>query len=136
MVYAQFYQLSTGCVPGTIPPRFDAAHRAPIEATGDRSVVVIDGRLSVDNMAQIAARECAKRGYVGWRIFKGSSFTNGPPVNAYQPIDDGITVTIGAARLGAKYVGTVSLGGAVIAMTVRFWPSWRAARDDAARLSV
>ena len=88
MIYAQFYQLSTGYVPGTIPPRFNDARRAPIEATGDRSVVVIDGRLSVDNMAQIAASECAKRGYVGWRIFKGSSFANGRPVNAYTPVGD------------------------------------------------
>lgn len=88
MVYIQFYQLSTGYVPGTVPPRFDEAHRAPIEATGDRSVVVVDGRLSIDNIARIAVRECAKRGYVGWRIFKGVSFAGGLPVNAYQPIGD------------------------------------------------
>lgn len=88
MVYVQFYQLSTGYVPGTIPPWFDAAYRAPIEATGDRSVVVIDGRLRTDSIARIAADECAKRGYVGWILFKGLSFADSRPVNAYTPVGD------------------------------------------------
>lgn len=44
MLYAQFYQLSTGYIPGTIPPQF--GEKKIIEATGDRSIVIIGGRLS------------------------------------------------------------------------------------------
>lgn len=45
------------------------------EATGDRSVIVVDGRLSNANVRIIADTECRKRGYVAWAIFVGKSFT-------------------------------------------------------------
>jgi len=62
MIYAQFYHYDTT---GKLA-----------EACGDRSVVIIDARLRMATIGEIAAEECKKRGYVAWAIFKGQSFTN------------------------------------------------------------
>lgn len=102
MIYAQFYQTSTGYVPGSVPPRFDPAHCAPIEACGDRSVVILDARLSNENIGRIARNECAKRGYVGYCIFKGYSFTRSAPISGYWPIASGpVDRTAASAIYGA-----------------------------------
>lgn len=69
MFYAQFYQLSA------IDPL------VTIEACGDRSVVILDGRCSAERNGRIAEHECAKRGYVAWRIFRGDSFTRSAPIS-------------------------------------------------------
>ena len=87
MIYAQFYQMSTGYAPGTIPPEFGAP--TLIEACGDRSVVIIDARLSRDTIGQIAAAECVKRGYVAWRIFKGETFTRSQPISQLWYVSTG-----------------------------------------------
>lgn len=86
MIYAQFFHIGTGFVPGSIPPQFDDAYKRPIEACGDRSVVVIDARLSAETIASIARAECVKRGYVGYRIFKGDSLTRSSPISGYWPV--------------------------------------------------
>jgi hypothetical protein len=65
MIYAQFYQKS-------------AISDETIEACGDRSVIIIDGRLSKFNQMAIATGECSKRGYIAWRLFSGD-FLNGTP---------------------------------------------------------
>ena len=44
-------------------------------AIGDRSVVILDGRITSQRMEDIAATECKKRGYVAYRINRGGSFT-------------------------------------------------------------
>lgn len=62
MIYAQFYQKS-------------AISDEIIEVCGDRSVVIIDGRLSSENIGKIAAECCKQRKYLAWAIFKGESFT-------------------------------------------------------------
>lgn len=46
-----------------------------VPATGDRSVVILDGRVSFDTMRAIAADECKRRGYVAWRVMHGQ-FSN------------------------------------------------------------
>lgn len=79
MHYVQFYTMSTGYIAGTIPPKFGAPEL--IAACGDRSVIVLDGRNSKAAMGDIAARECEKRGYRAWRIFKGDTFTRSAPVS-------------------------------------------------------
>lgn len=61
MIYAQFY-------------KYDLAGKLS-EACGDRSVVILDGRVRSSTLGRIAGVECAKRGYVAWGIFKGDSFT-------------------------------------------------------------
>lgn len=63
MKFIQFYQ----------PSALDA--NETIEASGDRSVVIVDGRLSNRNIGLIAQDECRKRGYVAWSVFQGESFT-------------------------------------------------------------
>ena len=87
MIYAQFYQMSTGYVLGTIPPEFGAP--TLIEACGDRSVIIIDARLSRDTIGQIAAAECVKRGYMAWRIFKGETFTRSQPISQLWYVSTG-----------------------------------------------
>jgi len=62
MIYAQFYHYGLS---GNL-----------VEACGDRSVVIIDARLKSRTIGEIAAKECKKRGYIAWAIFKGESFTN------------------------------------------------------------
>jgi hypothetical protein len=68
MYYVQFYQKS-------------AISDALIEANGDRSVVILDGRCSRQWMGETAAAECKRRGYLAWRIFRGESFTRSAPVS-------------------------------------------------------
>lgn len=75
--YAQFYQLSTGYISGTIPPQF--GQPKPIPACGDRAIIQIDGRLSKRAMGDIAAMECAKRGYIAWQIIAGDSLLTAKP---------------------------------------------------------
>ena len=84
MIYAQFYALDTGDIPGTIPPRFGDKRPAP--ATGDRAVIILDGRGRIDNMHTIAAATARQRGYCGYRIYKGDSFTRSSPLTQYIPI--------------------------------------------------
>jgi len=67
MIYAQFYDYK-------LDGKLD-------EAMGDRSVVIIDGRLSTETIGSIAAAECTKRKYAAWRIFKGETFTRSAPVS-------------------------------------------------------
>jgi len=68
MYYVQFFQKS-------------ANSDAPIEACGDRSVVILDGRGSRFDHNCIAVYECAKRGYIGWQLFKGDTFTRSSPIS-------------------------------------------------------
>lgn len=58
--FAEFYHLRDG--------RY-------VEGVGDRSVIILDGRMSLYNQKFIALQECRKRGYDGFRIARGT-FTN------------------------------------------------------------
>lgn len=73
MLFAQFYQMSTGYIPGTVPPQFGEPKL--IEASGDRSVIVLDGRILESFNDHIVLTECKKRGYIGYSIHKGETFT-------------------------------------------------------------
>lgn len=71
--WVQFLQMSTGYIPGTVPPQFGAP--APIDACGSDGVMPLDGRLSYENMIR-AAKEKAQsmehfRKFVGFRICVG-----------------------------------------------------------------
>lgn len=87
MLFAQFYQLSTGYVPGSIPPRFDDAYKRPIGACGDRAVIVLDARHSNATNDNIARAECEKRGYIGYQIFRGESFTRNRSVSCLRTVE-------------------------------------------------
>ena len=66
--FIQFYRLSTGYIPGTIPPKFDKAHAKPIEALGSDGVLFVDGRWSKSTQHE-KAREYAKaRGFIGYTL--------------------------------------------------------------------
>ena len=62
MVFAEFYHL--GIITGE-----------PIPACGDRAVIILDGRNRTTVHHAIAASECSKRGYIGYTLNRGESFT-------------------------------------------------------------
>jgi hypothetical protein len=68
MIYAQFFQYSA----------IDKSQI--IEACGDRSVIILDGRNSTGVHSALAEQECKKRGYVAYQVFKGGSFTRSKPI--------------------------------------------------------
>ena len=80
MMYAAFYQKS-------------AMSDEIIGACGDRSVVILDGRLNPHTLGEIAAEECKRRGYLAWRIFKGESFTRSRPISQLWYVNDSTPVT-------------------------------------------
>ena len=51
-----------------------------IEATGDRSVIILDGRVNRTTHQQWAQEECASRGYMAWQLMKGPRFTDSWPI--------------------------------------------------------
>jgi hypothetical protein len=59
---------------------------SPIEATGDRSVVVLDGRESLGAQMTFSRAECAKRGYIGFQLFKGDSFSRSTSYTRYESV--------------------------------------------------
>lgn len=73
MIFAQFYQ--KGVVTGKL-----------IEACGDRAVIILDGRRSLRFNTAVAAENCAARGYIGYTLFQGDSFTRCTAVSSYIPI--------------------------------------------------
>lgn len=75
MYWTQFYQ--KGVITGET-----------IEACGDRSVIILDGRNSRRTMGEISAAECAKRGYIAWRVFKGDTFTRSAPISQLWYVDN------------------------------------------------
>lgn len=84
MRFAQFFTMSTGYIPGTIPPEFGTP--SPIEACGSNAVLIIDGRLSLHNARQIAAKAAKERGYVGYAIHQGESFNYSREVVGFKEI--------------------------------------------------
>lgn len=69
--YLQFVQLSTGYIEGSIPPRFDEAHKKPIDKCGSDGVMPIDGRFCDATIHQVARSEAPKRGAIGYKIAHG-----------------------------------------------------------------
>jgi hypothetical protein len=77
MHFAAFYQN---------PVDYGQADISPIEACGDRAVIVLDGRQSHATRVAIAAHECAKRGYVGFSLHMGETFTRSSMVRPIELI--------------------------------------------------
>jgi hypothetical protein len=69
--FAKFYQISTGYISGTIPPKFDEAHKVPISACGSDSIYFFDGRLSLDSCISMARTVCKQRKLTGFTIEAG-----------------------------------------------------------------
>lgn len=75
MKYAQFFQMSTGYVSGTIPPEFRTDAKKPIPACGSDSVFRLDGRFNLATQADAARAECKRRGFVGFTLNAGERYT-------------------------------------------------------------
>ena len=101
MKYVQFYTRSTGYVEGSIPPRFDEALKLPIEACGDRGVMIVDASIRPSKVAAIAASEAVKRGYIGYRVFQGRTFTDAKPISGFWPVPRRTDTTAASASYGA-----------------------------------
>lgn len=84
MRFAQFWTMSTGYMPGTIPPQFGTPK--PIEACGSNGVLIIDGRLSLHNATTIAAKVARERGYIGYAIHQGESFTRSREIVDFKEV--------------------------------------------------
>lgn len=65
MIFAQFYTRA-------VPNKWNDYSDHMVEACGDRSVIILDGRNRVDVHHDIAASECRKRGYIAYQIHSGS----------------------------------------------------------------
>lgn len=74
MVYAQFYQKS-------------AIRNALVEATGDRGVFILDGRNSLATQKADSRAQAEKRGYLGFRIMTGETFTRARTVTGIIVLD-------------------------------------------------
>lgn len=86
LIHAEFYHLSTGYKPGSIPPVFYIDYQKPIQACGDRAVLILDGRNNLKTWQAIAETECKKRGYIGYRIMRGERFTTSKPITKYEGV--------------------------------------------------
>lgn len=75
MRFIQFYNMSTGYIKGTIPPKFSDENKKPIPACGSNSVYKCDGRWSLSTMHRVAKEEAKKRGFIGYSI-ESVSFLN------------------------------------------------------------
>lgn len=83
MQYAQFFNMSTGYIDGSIPPQFDDAHKKPIEACGSDGVLTLDARCSPQFKHDVSAVTCKSRGFVGYRIYQGANFSSATPISEY-----------------------------------------------------
>lgn len=72
MVYVQFYQKSA------------IDEDEIIEACGDRSVIILDGRNTLFTHHSISEAECKRRGYVAWRVFHGETFSRSSPIGSVR----------------------------------------------------
>ena len=69
--WVQFLQHSTGYIPGTVPPQFGKPEL--IDATGDRAVLILDGRNGQETMRRDALRQAQPMLHVlcsGPRLFE------------------------------------------------------------------
>ena len=82
MIYAEFYNLSTGW------PSYTERDIKPIPACGSDSVLILDGRLSLHNMINEAQRVIKMRGnkHCGFTINKGESFSRSRAITGYIPL--------------------------------------------------
>jgi len=86
MIFATFFQMSTGYVKGSAPPIFRDDAKKPIEATGDRATIILDGRHTLQDNIALAKDECAKRGYIGFMLHHGDTLNRSKPITTLQRI--------------------------------------------------
>lgn len=79
MIYAQFWQMS-------VAGYWNNNTSSPVEGCGDRSVIILDGRNNVETHHEIARAECVKRGYIGYSLHRGESFTRSSTIAKFQKV--------------------------------------------------
>lgn len=57
-----------------------------LEGIGDRSVIRLDGRMSIRRMRKIAAQACKERKYDGYSIERGTSLLHTFAMTTVQPV--------------------------------------------------
>jgi hypothetical protein len=77
MHFASFYQN---------PVNYGQPDLSPVEACGDRATIILDGRSKPHTHVYIARRECIKRGYVGFTLHMGETFTRASMVRTLELI--------------------------------------------------
>jgi hypothetical protein len=73
MLYAQFFHRAV----------WPAGTTKIIESCGDRAVIILDGRERSTTHHAISRKECMKRGYLGYRLYRGETFTRSLPITEY-----------------------------------------------------
>ena len=53
-------------------------------AVGDRSVILLDGRLRRDRQLWIAELECRKRGFTHFRLLRGQGLLDARPISDWK----------------------------------------------------
>jgi hypothetical protein len=86
MKFAQFFHLSTGYVPGSIPPAFDAALKKPIPACGSDGILYLDGRWSLRKQVEKSREVCRQRGFLGFTLHAGESLLRERVTREYEPV--------------------------------------------------
>lgn len=86
MKFAQFYKMSLGYVQGSVPPIFREENKRPIEACGSDGVLVMDGRFSLNTQRMVAKEVCRQRGYIGFSLHEGGSFSVNRKVREYEEV--------------------------------------------------
>jgi hypothetical protein len=66
--YIQFWQDSTGW-----NGRDFSGPVVPIEACGDRAIIIMDGRCNLRSAIDTGHTECIKRGYIGFSVYRGDN---------------------------------------------------------------
>jgi len=66
MKFIQFYQ-------SPVSGPWNGYSVTPIPATGDRSVIILDGRERAASHISIAREECRKRGFIGFELASGAT---------------------------------------------------------------
>lgn len=74
MLFAQFYNRSA-INPADL-----------IEACGGRAVVIYDARVRQETNLEDAKRECVKRGFAAYALFRGDTFTRSNRVTSIQRV--------------------------------------------------
>jgi len=92
MYYAQFYQLSTGYVPGSIPPKFDPKLVALVPAVGSEQILKLDGRLHRATHLQQATEHARRLGFKAFSFHKADRIIANPQTAAKYTVSTVSTV--------------------------------------------
>ena len=74
--YVQFYTMSTGYIPGSLPPKFSDNFKKPTELLGSWGFFILDGRNNLETMindAEHRKNQLNDHAIIGYKIIKSRS---------------------------------------------------------------